>query len=394
MSFSINTYTDDPQLLMGSYAVGFVGPDGVLTGVNSPINGVARHGVSATVIMQDISSLTNYGIISGSVGDPAVRVDEGAASDILNAGSGRISATEIALIGDDAPLFRLLNDGEILAGTTAIDLLDVAEIDIANAGRIFASDTAFVQGDGARAPDSFRLFNTGEITGGQTGLQIAAQAGTVTILNKGLILGGVAALEASGASARLLVTNDGVIDGAVNLGSGADLYEGRNGMLTGPLSTGDGDDRVRGGTGAEMIDAGGDNDSVRGGEGDDTLLGGAGYDTLAGNGGNDSLEGGGRNDTLIGGKGDDTLTGGGGADTIVIRRVGNGDDVMTDFQNGSDVIDISALSAAGFADLTAAGALTEDRNAVTVDLSLIGGSGTLRLQGMTLADMDASDFIF
>jgi hypothetical protein len=40
------------------------------------------------------------------------------------------------------------------------------------------------------------------------------------------------------------------------------------------------------------------------------------------------------------------------------------------------------------------GALTQDSDAVVVDLAAAGGSGSVRLVGVTLADMDASDFIF
>jgi hypothetical protein len=89
------------------------------------------------------------------------------------------------------------------------------------------------------------------------------------------------------------------------------------------------------------------------------------------------------------------MTGGGGGDVFVIRRVGNGDDEVTDFQNGADVVDISALGVQNFNALNNVfGALSQDTDSVIIDLEAAGGSGSIRLMGMTLADMDASDFIF
>ncbi|MEO1185493.1 MAG: lamin tail domain-containing protein, partial [Cyanobacteria bacterium J06636_27] len=86
-----------------------------------------------------------------------------------------------------------------------------------------------------------------------------------------------------------------------------------------------GEDTLKGGTGNDYLNAGADNDSLEGGEGkdrlyggdgDDTLTGGVGNDFLKGDGGNDSLDGGEGKDRLYGGDGDDTLTGGSGSDRI------------------------------------------------------------------------------
>ena len=82
----------------------------------------------------------------------------------------------------------------------------------------------------------------------------------------------------------------------------------------------------------------------------DRLVGGAGNDTLHGGGGADILLGGTGNDVLDGGVGADTLTGGSGAD---IFRFGAMDtrarmpvfdtqgDVVTDFREGQDKLDLS-----------------------------------------------------
>ena len=76
----------------------------------------------------------------------------------------------------------------------------------------------------------------------------------------------------------------------------------------------------------------------------------AGNDLILGLSGNDTLEGGSGGDTLTGGKGNDRLIGGSGADVFVFNR-GDGADVITDFVNGLDVLQI-ANGAESFADVT------------------------------------------
>ncbi|MBC6437848.1 MAG: calcium-binding protein, partial [Rhodobacteraceae bacterium] len=78
-------------------------------------------------------------------------------------------------------------------------------------------------------------------------------------------------------------------------------------------------------------------DRLQGGSGNDALWGGRGKDVLWGGSGNDTLDGGSGNDRLVGGRGDDRLTGGAGADTFVFYD-GHGNDTITDFTRGTDVI--------------------------------------------------------
>ena len=85
----------------------------------------------------------------------------------------------------------------------------------------------------------------------------------------------------------------------------------------------------------------------------------------------------------------DTLTGGTGTDTFVFDR-DNGNDVVTDFTNGEDLIDLSAFpTISNFSDLT----ITSGDNGVTIDLTEYGG-GTILLQGFDINDLDSSDFLF
>ncbi len=88
---------------------------------------------------------------------------------------------------------------------------------------------------------------------------------------------------------------------AITLGDGFTAASGRVLLLGGP-----GDDRLSGGTSADVL---------LGGPGNDVLLGGGGEDRLAGNAGNDLLDGGDGDDNLAGDGGNDTLDGGAGGDT-------------------------------------------------------------------------------
>lgn len=69
---------------------------------------------------------------------------------------------------------------------------------------------------------------------------------------------------------------------------------------------------------------------LNGGNGNDRLTGGVGNDLIRGNNGNDNLSGAAGADRLWGDQGNDTLTGGAGPDVFVFGRSG-GDDRITDF---------------------------------------------------------------
>ena len=148
-------------------------------------------------------------------------------------------------------------------------------------------------------------------------------------------------------------------------------------------------DFIFGGEGDDTLDGGGGEDWIFGGEGNDTLKGGIGNDRLMGNEGRDTLRGGKGDDWLSGGTGTDTLTGGAGADTFAYY-VGHGSDTITDFTDGEDKIDLSALeSISGFEDLT----VVQLGSFVTIDLHGHGGR-TIALENFDIDDLDETDFVF
>ncbi|MEO0401934.1 MAG: hypothetical protein AAF214_06125 [Pseudomonadota bacterium] len=247
------------------------------------------------------------------------------------------------------------------------------DLHIRNSGQIIGgpdagtySGSSTIESDGALT----WIHNSGEIFGEISAIEVLG--GKSVIINTGTITGNVALADTDDK-----VVNDGLIDGDLDLGEGKNLYVSRgDGLVTGQVVGGDG------------------NDTMKGGAGDDDLFGDRGADSLMGRGGEDTLSGGAGRDTLNGGGGDDTLDGGNGADVFTFRRH-DGDDVIVDFQNNSDLIDISAfgLLAADFGSVVTA-ALSETSNGVLLDFSMMGGSGTVQIDGLTLANADATDFIF
>lgn len=159
-------------------------------------------------------------------------------------------------------------------------------------------------------------------------------------------------------------------------------------------------DTIRGSRWANNLSGGAGNDDLRGNLGDDTLsgqagadqvLGGAGDDTLFGGAGDDTVRGGAGNDRLSGGAGFDILSGGAGADVFAVGPASRGGlDVITDFEDGLDLLDVSALDIGVGDQLTLRS--TAERG---------GGVAVLDDQGLEVVlidadidDIDASDFIF
>ncbi|MCH8863210.1 MAG: hypothetical protein IID51_11945 [Proteobacteria bacterium] len=165
------------------------------------------------------------------------------------------------------------------------------------------------------------------------------------------------------------------VDLALGTASGGDA-EGDT--LTGieNLSGSDFGDVLLGNGGANILTGGAGNDVLWARGGNDTLFGGDGNDLLAGLAGDD---------TLIGGAGADRLIGGAGADTFVFSGTW-GDDTVTDFEDGVDLLDFSG-SGLGFADLTISQSASD-----TLIEDAFGNS--IILEGITATDITADDFLF
>ncbi|WP_430450469.1 calcium-binding protein [Rhodophyticola sp.] len=147
------------------------------------------------------------------------------------------------------------------------------------------------------------------------------------------------------------------------------------------LYGGSGNDTLNGGNGFDYLDGGADDDRLLGGFSSDTLLGGSG-DTLQGEAGNDLLNGGAGNDLLVGGS---------QAETFVFAD-GFGQDTITDFDDmdGREDIDLTGVSEiTNWADLYN-NHMTQVGSRVIIE----DGSGDfIRVDGVTIAELDPTDFI-
>ncbi len=213
-------------------------------------------------------------------------------------------------------------------------------------------------------------------------------------------------------------------------GEGEDLLKGNRGQDTlfgedgnDTLNGGRGKDTLLGGSGDDLLQGGKGNDSLEGGIGNDTLAGnngkdtlfgstgddllrgGKGNDNLAGESGNDTLQGGYGNDTLLGGNDDDLLRGGKGNDWLSgelgndILLGGNGRDIFAiandgstdriqDFQNGTDLIQLS--DELNFKDL----AITQGIGTEEDHVLLLAEDSTIAiLENIDLISITSLDFI-
>ena len=206
--------------------------------------------------------------------------------------------------------------------------------------------------------------------------------------------------QLSGAAGRdTLLGGDG--QDTLHGGAGADRMDGGAGNDT--LQGQSGNDLVRGGIGNDWLIGGAGNDLLHGGGGKDTLNGGAGDDLLRGTAGQDILRGGDGDDTLEGGTGVDTLTGGAGADVFVfgLDDVGAGVDVITDYQQGDDMLMLSDdlmvhLASQGFAAMDAL-SWNQQTGTLSLNLEAVGLQGGVvaiaRFVGDIPATVTADDFL-
>ncbi len=86
--------------------------------------------------------------------------------------------------------------------------------------------------------------------------------------------------------------------------------------------------------------------AVIGTAGADALVGGAGRDFVQGGGGQDWVSAGAGDDVIEGGAGRDYLAGGAGKDVFLYRGLDVGRDLISDFEHGSDRIDLAELPGA------------------------------------------------
>jgi Ca2+-binding RTX toxin-like protein len=143
---------------------------------------------------------------------------------------------------------------------------------------------------------------------------------------------------------------------------------------------------------AEHLVGGNCDDEIYGLGGRDTLDGVGGDDALYGGTGRDLLRGGTGNDALDGGTGADTYIGGEGADRFVFGA--DAKDVVQDFQNGIDRLDLSEWGTQNFGELRV---FIQDNgnlrivDTISEDVAVLSNRFD---EKNAPSDLDASDFVF
>ncbi|ATN37740.1 hypothetical protein ACO34A_28670 (plasmid) [Rhizobium sp. ACO-34A] len=144
----------------------------------------------------------------------------------------------------------------------------------------------------------------------------------------------------------------------------------------------EGDDAISG-----FIDV---SDLIHAKAGNDTIYGYSGNDAIYGEEGDDIIFGNDGDDTIIGGQGNDYLVGGAGSDTFVFNAT-DGQDWIDDLEVGIDKIDLRGVTnLTNFADVLAnASEWVSGTTWLYAD-----ANNYLRLEGVSIANLQAGDFIF
>ncbi|NBE05974.1 calcium-binding protein [Paragemmobacter ruber] len=380
------------------------------------ITGLGNGG--AFLFAAETASVVNGGTIEslsrGNIFQAALYFFAVQTASVMNTGTIRSTALPPALdggavyFGQDSGSLALVNHGTIFSPANAIVSDATLSDDVSNFGTISGN---VVLSDGAQSV----MFNAGSILGtvDLRGGNDNYRAGANGTVSEG-VFGGAGNDTLSGGGLDDLLYGDVGFDRLIG-GAGDDVQNGgaNNDTLLGgagddTLDGGDNTDFLRGGAGDDSLfgqigfdslfgGAGDDaafggtlDDLLDGGAGDDTLLGESRNDTLLGAKGEDSLDGGEGNDRLDGGRGDDTLTGGTGLDVFVFAP-GGGADLVTDYVDGQDRIDLAAHYFTSFADMLTEATLVAVAGGVRISFDT---GNVVILQGATLAGLTATDFLF
>ncbi len=341
-------------------------------------HGTIRAELSAFQFGGDELEIRNTGLIEaggwGYLGDSS-------GSRIVNAGS--VETQSGGFLASGCTDFSLLNRGDIKDhhedGYGAQVYLSDSFL-VANSGGIEAFyGVHLISSDGL-------LRNSGTLTGAKHGVFIDGNAGDGVVLrNSGHLIGGDEAVNAH--NARLDLSNPGAISGDVTLNGDFNDQIRNSGLIDGDVALADGNDiYFARGTGHVTGDVRGGwgHDTLTGASANDRLFGEQGNDILRGRDGDDFLDGGTGNDLLTGAQGRDNLTGGAGAD-IFAFGADAGQDRVTDFEQGTDVIRMTGQEG-GFGAL-----VISDHFA---HLKIIHDGGVILLEGLAGATLTASDFDF
>jgi Ca2+-binding RTX toxin-like protein len=346
---------------------------------------------------------------------------------------------------------RLVNDGQVTSGSDAIHIEGTghritnngtAEGDFV--GIYAAGDDIVIHNNGtidgvkgiiasSASGETLKFFNTGQLTASGAA-QISNDAftgglGTENVVNTGQIDGNIILEEGNdhftnkggaltgwvaGGDGADTVFNSGQISGDVDLGTGNDVFTNHGGAVSGTIYGGKGADiyviddnalNIVEGVGqgfdiekssVSFTMANNVEEGILLGKQNLFLTGTSANEALIGNQGDNHIVGGSGKDQITGGAGDDTLTGGGkaahgdGSRDVFIFKAHSGSDIITDFEAGTDEIDLADHGGFGSYDALKSH-IHQTGNDVVIDLT---DGDKITLQDMHKADLHPGDFIF
>jgi len=144
------------------------------------------------------------------------------------------------------------------------------------------------------------------------------------------------------------------------------------------------DNTIITGSGSQLLHAKGGDDFLSAGDGIDLVFGGDGNDSVDGGPGDDFVFGGNGDDSITGGSGNDYLMGNQGADVFNFARLGDGKDIIADFEVGIDHIHIPGLSGSEAESILAIATTDADGNAVLH----LSAEDSITLQGLDVTQLD------
>jgi Ca2+-binding RTX toxin-like protein len=290
-----------------------------------------------------------------------------------------------------------IHNAGVISGQTGIVASDAATIE--NEGQITAT------GMGISGRPDAHITNEGYI-GGIHGIYLTGDGveGAV-IVNQGVISGQYSAMYLTNAGDR--VTNSGNLLGDVWLSGGNDTFIFKGGKHSGLVDGGVGNDTfVISAAGTTLRESfGGGDDTVKSAISwtladnfEDLLLvgnkhnrgvGNALENEITGNSGNNLLKGAGGADTIAGNRGNDKISGGEAADQFEFAT-GHGHDVILDFENDLDKLDLSGWKAiTGINDLK-----SHHLDVLDNGVKIHAGDDWIVLRGVSKGELDAGDFLF
>lgn len=354
-------------------------------------------------------------LLAGGGGDDILK--GGAGNDLMDGGAGTDSALydivrAAATIGWDGSVL-LVGDGSSIDRLSGIETLVFADQSISVASLVppdapaslkFTNSTPAASAAGqaffaaAPAPGGSASYGTQQlgIAGVAAGTQVvlasaADGALSITLASAWNTLKVAAVTDSDGGAVSIA----NFVEVSVAFGGTRDSIVSATDAKRGSIATGAGNDSINVAAYANNKD-GGNSILVDSGSGADTITlsaqqnwtvfdvrAGAGDDAIRITGPSaDRVDGGLGNDRIDAGAGNDTLTGGGGAD-IFVGRAGSGRDIVTDFADGIDRIELAGIAPAAVTIAAVAGGVR-----------VAWGSDSITLNGASLAQITAADIVF